>query len=204
MSKTVLLMILLLICAKAFLPASTQAAISACSASVNPTVVRTNTSTSLSFSVQNSDSANTVSWVKITAPSTRFTITSGTSSGWSGSVGSPTDITYTGGTLSPNSSASFNLNIQTSNTDTPAASWTVEVSDNGSGSGSISCSGSTSVAISGDTTPPVISNIAVSNITSSSVSVSWTTDEASTTVVNYGPTTSYGSNASSGSLTTSH
>jgi len=43
-----------------------------------------------------------------------------------------------------------------------------------------------------DTTPPVISNIQVKNITSSAATITWTTNEASTTQAEYGFTTSYG------------
>jgi len=43
-----------------------------------------------------------------------------------------------------------------------------------------------------DETPPVISNIYVKNITESSVTITWTTDEDSTSQVEYGPGTSYG------------
>lgn len=45
----------------------------------------------------------------------------------------------------------------------------------------------------GDTTPPVISNVLVTNITASSATVTWTTNEASTSQVEYGTSTSYGS-----------
>jgi hypothetical protein len=45
----------------------------------------------------------------------------------------------------------------------------------------------------GDTTPPVISSIAAGSITSSGATVTWTTNEASNTQVEYGLTTSYGS-----------
>ncbi len=45
-----------------------------------------------------------------------------------------------------------------------------------------------------DTAPPTISAISSSSITSSSASISWTTDEASNTQVEYGMTSSYGSN----------
>ncbi len=43
-----------------------------------------------------------------------------------------------------------------------------------------------------DTTPPVISSVNSTNITNASASVTWTTNENSTTQVEYGPTTSYG------------
>ena len=43
-----------------------------------------------------------------------------------------------------------------------------------------------------DTTPPVISNIQVKNITASAATITWTTNEASTAQAEYGLTTSYG------------
>ncbi len=43
----------------------------------------------------------------------------------------------------------------------------------------------------GDTTGPVISNVVVSNITTSSARVSWLTDEAASSVLEYGLTTAY-------------
>lgn len=55
-----------------------------------------------------------------------------------------------------------------------------------------------------DTTPPVISNIQVSNITQTSATITWQTDEASDSVVNYGLTTSYGLTISGGAGTTYH
>ena len=57
----------------------------------------------------------------------------------------------------------------------------------------------------GDTTPPVISSVAASSITSSGATISWSTNEASDTQVEYGTTASYGSASSvNASMTTSH
>lgn len=56
-----------------------------------------------------------------------------------------------------------------------------------------------------DTTPPVISSVASSNVTSSSARVTWTTNEASDTQIDYGLTSSYGSSSTlNSSLVTSH
>jgi hypothetical protein len=56
-----------------------------------------------------------------------------------------------------------------------------------------------------DTTPPVISSISVSAITHDSATVTWTTNEAANSQVEYGPTTSYGSLSNlNTSLVTSH
>ncbi|HEV7525610.1 MAG TPA: hypothetical protein VGP92_11630, partial [Acidimicrobiia bacterium] len=64
--------------------------------------------------------------------------------------------------------------------------------------------GVTVTPISGiDSTPPVISNI-TTNIVATGANVGWTTDEASTTTVEYGPTVAYGSTVTSASLVTTH
>lgn len=55
-----------------------------------------------------------------------------------------------------------------------------------------------------DTTPPTISNIAASSITTTTATITWTTNEAATSKVDYGLTTSYGSTSSSSTLVTSH
>ncbi len=55
-----------------------------------------------------------------------------------------------------------------------------------------------------DTTGPVISGAAVSDINNNSVKISWTTNEPSTTKVQFGTTTLYGRSVTSDVLTTSH
>jgi hypothetical protein len=54
------------------------------------------------------------------------------------------------------------------------------------------------------TTPPVISGISAINVTDSSATITWTTDEPSTSIVNYGTTTSYGSTSTSATLVINH
>lgn len=57
----------------------------------------------------------------------------------------------------------------------------------------------------GDTTPPLISGVDVSHKTESSATISWTTDEAATSQVEYGATDAYGSATPvDEELTTSH
>jgi serine protease len=55
-----------------------------------------------------------------------------------------------------------------------------------------------------DTTPPVISNIQMVDITHNSARVTWTTDEPADSTVYYGTTTSYGSSESNSAYVTSH
>ena len=66
---------------------------------------------------------------------------------------------------------------------------------------------SRSIVVGGvpDTTPPVISNVAASGLTTSTASVTWTTDDDATSQVDYGLTTSYGSTTTEDtSYVTSH
>ncbi|MDZ7360073.1 MAG: M14 family zinc carboxypeptidase [candidate division KSB1 bacterium] len=55
-----------------------------------------------------------------------------------------------------------------------------------------------------DWTPPVISNVQATNVTATSALITWTTDENSNSVVEYGLTTGYGSTVSNGTNLTSH
>jgi beta-lactamase superfamily II metal-dependent hydrolase len=55
-----------------------------------------------------------------------------------------------------------------------------------------------------DTTPPVLSNVLASNVLAKTATVSWTTNEPATSLLQYGKTTSYGKTKSDSDLETSH
>lgn len=55
-----------------------------------------------------------------------------------------------------------------------------------------------------DTTPPIISAVQAIDITPTSATITWTTDELSDSRVEWGPTTSYGFLVSEGDLVTAH
>ena len=58
---------------------------------------------------------------------------------------------------------------------------------------------------SADTTPPTISNVQAIGVTATNATITWTTDEASDSQVEYGLTTSYGSSTPlNGNLVTPH
>ena len=71
--------------------------------------------------------------------------------------------------------------------------------------GNLATSGDFTFTTAGDTTAPTISGVGASSITVSGATISWTTNEASDTQVDYGPTTGYGSSTTLASaLVTSH
>jgi hypothetical protein len=78
-------------------------------------------------------------------------------------------------------------------------------SDDASENQAMSADRTFSTATPPDTTPPVISEIGASDITTCTATIIWTTDELATSQVEYGLTTSYGSTSPlDSSLVTSH
>jgi hypothetical protein len=84
-----------------------------------------------------------------------------------------------------------------------AYNFRVEATDNG---GLVGASATIVIYVGGnDTTPPVIANVAAGNITATSATIGWTTDEAGDTQVEYGLTTAYGSSTTiNATMVTAH
>ncbi len=135
---------------------------------------------------------------------------SGVTVSWTTGEGANTQVDY-GTTTSYGSSSALDANIVTNHSVTLNSlssstlyHYQVKSSD---AAGNITTSGdyTFTTAAAPDTTAPVISNISASSITSSAATVTWTTNEASTTRVEYGISTSYGNFSSLDSnLVTSH
>ncbi len=71
-------------------------------------------------------------------------------------------------------------------------------------SGRVIITGRNAMGYLGDTTAPVISVISSGTPNATNATITWTTDEAATSVVDYGLTAGYGSTQSDASLVTSH
>ncbi|HWQ99984.1 MAG TPA: carboxypeptidase regulatory-like domain-containing protein, partial [Candidatus Methylomirabilis sp.] len=85
----------------------------------------------------------------------------------------------------------------------PCASYHFQVTSADS-SGNSASSGDYTFSMPCDTSPPVIANVQAVNITDTGVVITWTTDESATSLVDYGTTVSYGSQATVPGLVTSH
>lgn len=183
------------------------ATVDACDVTVNPSNIAPNSSGTVSFTVHNDGSTNII-WVKVTRSSSNFTITGGSASsgGWSAGA-SGSDVVFTGGIQNTGSYIDYSATASTG-AETAQASWTVQVSDASDGSGATTCTGETRVAISDSeadvTAPEITEGITVSGVSDTSVKLTWITDEAATSTVNYGTTNSYGSTASETTAVTSH
>ncbi|MBI5529978.1 MAG: hypothetical protein HY918_00555 [Candidatus Doudnabacteria bacterium] len=100
-------------------------------------------------------------------------------------------------TVANNGSSSNN----TTGNNNPPPTYSGGYASGGGGGGSSSGGSSGSTP---DTTAPVISSVATSTPTATSLQITWTTDELSNSLIEYGTTTSYGFSTSSASMVTSH
>lgn len=181
-----------------------DAAVSSCTATVSPNSVTNNSSGGFTFSVENTDSVN-FKWIKITRPSSNFTIVGGGVGGWSMATESDA-ITLTGGTLTPPGTQSVSATVEARGGETASADWSIQASDDTGGASPFSCTGTLGTAIEGagaDTFAPVISGITIHEIGDTEAKVSWTTDEAASSTVHYGTTSGYGESTINGDMVTS-
>jgi hypothetical protein len=88
---------------------------------------------------------------------------------------------------------------------TPGTTYNYQAISTNSSSTTATSSNFTFTTAAAAPAPPVISNIQTTAITSSSVTITWTTDQAANSEVNYGATTTYGSSTGpDSSYVTSH
>ena len=128
---------------------------------------------------------------------------------WTTDVASSSQVEY-GTTVSYGSTSAVNNSLVTSHSVTLSGLtasttyhyrvWSVDIAAN------VAISADNTFTTSApDTTPPVISGVTASNLTSTGAVITWTTNEAASSQVDYGTTTSYGSSTTLNStLVTSH
>jgi hypothetical protein len=131
---------------------------------------------------------------------------SGATITWTTDKASDSQVEY-GTTTSYGSTTTLDTTLVTSHSEplsglTAATTYHYRVRSKDS-SGNLAVSGDFTFTTAG--TPPVISNVQATGITSSGATITWTTDKASDSQVEYGTTTSYGSTTTLDSaLVTSH
>jgi type VI protein secretion system component Hcp len=168
-----------------------------------------NLATSGDFSFATSAPSDTTPPVISSVASSGITQTTAAIS-WTTNEAADTQVQY-GTTVSYGSTTTLNPTMTTSHSQgltglTPGTTYHFRVLSRDA-AGNLATSGdfSFTTTAAADTTPPVISNIGSSGITETVATISWTTNEAADTQVQYGTTISYGSTTSlNPTLTTSH
>jgi hypothetical protein len=178
-----------------------MANLSNCSVSLDAQTVDAGSTKELLFDVINNDSKNSIKWVKITRASDYYHLDSSTS-GFSQSIAT-SDVIYTTGTINPATNSYFFVTITVPNLGETRKYWQVTASDDPIGNNAITCSGTLPTEI---VLPegPTISGISVSNISDTSVRISWGTDRDAGSIVDYGLSDSYGSSATTAEINSIH
>jgi hypothetical protein len=122
------------------------AAIASCTASVSPSALDPDSTTTLVFSLRNTDGSNAVQWFRISRPSSHYTINGTSAGGWSASTTSST-ATYTLGSLDPGSSQNVTVEVTTDNSQVNPEAWSIQMSDDPIGASPTDCTGSHSTSI---------------------------------------------------------
>jgi hypothetical protein len=183
-----------------------SAAISACSVTVDPTTVSGGTSASLIFNITNNDQdSNLLYWVKVIAPTSDFTLTSGDGPSLGGvTISDDHSSVVINTTLSGGETGAFTIGVTAGNNGVSASAFTVLASAASAGDEPTTCTGDSSVSISGNTQAILtISDVKVST-NDTAATLSWTTGGNTTGIVDYGTSTAYGSQATHTTLGTSH
>ena len=175
---------------------SAYSSVSSCTATLSSSSsVDANSTSDYSFNITNGDEANSLVWIKITRPSSNFTIETG---------GVSESYTDTSTSIGPGGFTTTTFSATTGSINASSANWTVMVSDDPEGLDPTQCSGELGSTIVNGTDAITISDVTLLEVTTTSVTISWNTSVAATTVVDYGTTSDYGSTKSDSALTTSH
>ena len=181
-------------------PDTAHAAGFACQlSSVDPHSAPVGSETGFSFIV--TSSTDVIAWIRVVSPSGNLVIT-GASSDWLPDVTfNGSSATFSGSPIDPGNPLNVNVTAQVGSF--AATSWTVQASNDQTGTGHVNCPGDASVSSTNGTTPPTITDISAS-AQSTTATITWTTDSLSNSEVDYGTTAGYGSNATDNAYVTSH
>ncbi|MDP3965753.1 MAG: fibronectin type III domain-containing protein [bacterium] len=127
-------------------------------------------STGKNFAVtvnNDSSSASAIQWIKITRPSSNYTLTAGVASGWSAAVTAEA-ITFTGGSISAGGSAAFTVTADTAAVDEAQTAWSVSADNDSGGASPTNATASASGALNTgiDSTAPT--SVSISSVNANS------------------------------------
>jgi len=155
---------------------------------VTPHQVMTDSTTTFTFSLTAS-AGDAINSFRIPLLIGYFDVSAASASGWTADLRS-NEIFFSGGLIQPGETLNYTLVAKAAPSPTPPVYWNVQVGSDGNAS-DVYCDGDTSVEIQ-QPQAPVISNIAISELTDTSVIVNWQSDYATTGLVNFGTGTDYG------------
>ncbi len=174
-------------------PIPTVQAFTGCGVTVTPGSVQPGSTSAFTFTITNNDSSEDIQSMNVLRPSADFTITGFSSSDWyrESTADDAIEVRVRGGALEPGRTTTFTITATAANAEAEAANWSVFVANSLDGSGSVGCYGTNSTEISSQQ-QFLISNMRVSAIVTDSATVTWQTNRAASSRIDYGSTPSYG------------
>jgi hypothetical protein len=190
--KYVAITMVLILSSVIFLPETVAADPEVCGVTSSPDFVGTNSDVNYQFNFTNIDPSLNIDWIIISTPTSSFNIVSTSADGWNSYVDS-SGAEFNNGNLNPGGSLTLNVEVQTGPFQSGSMDWGIYAftGSDSNGPGSMVCQNSTQTDMIDNT--PYISNLAPSNVTSSSVTINWTTSLPATSQVDYGLDDTYGS-----------
>src|SRR3989344_3994009 len=153
-----------------------HATVSSCFVTIFPGSKPPSTDDAFAFSVNNTSSSATITWVRITGPS-NITITSSDASSYT--IDSSSQITITDLDLEPQFGYGYIVVGVTTGSE-GEGNWTITASDSSDGSGATTCLGLFLVKISSDQSdsvaPELLTDSTASDVSDTSVKINWTTN----------------------------
>lgn len=178
-----------------------QGILDSCTVNVDVHLITQSSQTRFAFTF---DTVVNFERISISRPSDDLTINGATGESWNTSY-SPEEAVFIRGGSASNV---VYVDALSGTNDVSLPDWVITASDDPGGADAIGCSGDLGIEIAGeppasDENAPIISSITVTNITTSTVTVSWLTDEPAHTQINYG-IDEFDDSFASDSLATTH
>jgi peroxiredoxin len=165
-----------------------------CSASITPDTIEPGSNVTFQIQIDN-NGTNDIQWIDFGLPSSKFAYTGNSiPNNWT-TADHPGGTTVTGATIGSGGNDIFQISAQASVQLADYENWHIQVSDDPGGSNPQTCGGLTGTSIAGHMPQDAavsVSDVMVSDITSSSAAITWSSDMSTSAIVYFGKTSNYG------------
>lgn len=180
----------------------TAADIFTCSANSSPRSIAPSETKDVYIDVNNTDS-EAITWIKMDRPAPDYVLNSVSATGWT-PANAGDYVLLNNGSLQPGDTLHVTISVSAPNFNIDPSDWTVTVAADPVNGNAVVCGGTLDLAVVGSIQVGLaISNVRLTNLTTNSATISWDTNTAASSQINYGLTGGYGksTNLSTGKVT---
>jgi peroxiredoxin len=165
-----------------------------CTVSVTPDSVEPGSNVIYQLQIDNAGTDD-IRWVNVIVPSSKFVYTGNSIPGGWSTADHDSGVVASNGAIGSGGSDIFQISARASVQLTDYENWTVEAASDPGGADMQECSGPRGTSITGhlpQDTMVSVSEVAASNITTSSATITWLSDMPTSSIVYYGTSSEYG------------